>query len=88
MFKEIPRRPIDTSERYLRYGFVITEAQQYICPRCHGPLNAGPNYQPRYCDNCGQRLNFEGAAFRPARQIGYTRKDDRVIWDFSLKSMV
>ena len=28
------------------------------CPRCNHVLNAGPNFQPKYCSECGQKIDF------------------------------
>lgn len=71
MFKEIARKPLPKIQTYLKYGFVVTEHDIYCCPRCKSILNAGPNYQPRYCDRCGQRVTFAGVEWREDREKGY-----------------
>lgn len=55
---------------------VITEHHFYSCPRCRETLNAGPNYQPRYCDQCGQKINFSGAEWKEDRQLGYAERSN------------
>lgn len=72
--KWIARRPIEKTERYLKYGFVITECERYDCPRCGCALNAGPNYQPGYCSQCGQKINFRGTEWKPARELGFAER--------------
>lgn len=32
--KNIARRPAARTETYLKYGFVITECEKHLCPRC------------------------------------------------------
>lgn len=57
-------RPIERIQTYLKYGFVMMEHQYMDCPRCGHVLNAGPNYQPKYCDQCGQRVTFDGVEWK------------------------
>ncbi len=71
MLRGITRKPIPKIQTYLKYGFVITEHDIYCCPKCKRILNAGPNYQPRYCDYCGQRVTFTGVEWRADREKGY-----------------
>ncbi len=77
MFKWKAAKVIVRQGRFLKYGFVITEHQYMDCPRCRSVLNAGPNYQPAYCDRCGQKLNFEGVNYEPDREVGYARDDEK-----------
>lgn len=69
--KWIARKPVARTMRYKKYGFVITEHHCYGCPRCREILNAGPNYQPRYCDRCGQKINFSGVVWTKDRELGF-----------------
>ena len=71
MPKNIARKPIPRTETYLKYGFVITEHEFYLCPTCGHVLNAGPNYQPAYCDQCGQRVIFDGVDWKEDKTLGY-----------------
>ncbi len=70
-FRGITRRPVPKIQTYLKYGFVIVEHDIYCCPRCREILNAGPNYQPQHCSECGQRVTFAGVEWREDRQKGY-----------------
>lgn len=70
MFKAIGVKPISRIETIPRYGFVLTGHEFFDCPRCKSVLNAGPNYQPNYCDRCGQKVNFKGIQWRE-EMIGY-----------------
>lgn len=86
MPKGIARKPAARTETYLKYGFVITECEKYLCPRCGGVLNAGPNYQPRYCDQCGQRVSFKEAEWKEEKTLGFAERrvnheqvEDRVV---------
>lgn len=72
--KWIARKPLTRTRQYLKYGFVTTEYECHDCPRCGGTLNAGPNYQPRYCDRCGQKIDFSGAEWTEERQLGYAER--------------
>jgi len=74
MLKNIARKPIPKMETYLKYGFVITEHEKHLCPRCKSVLNAGPNYQPRYCDQCGQRISFSSVKWKEDRELGYAER--------------
>lgn len=86
MPKSIARKPVARTETYLKYGFVITECEKYLCPRCGSILSAGPNYQPRYCDQCGQRISFKEAEWKEEKTLGFAERranheqvEDRVV---------
>lgn len=70
MSKETAMKPIERIANYLKYGFAITEHQYMDCPRCGHLMNAGPNYQPRYCDQCGQRVSFNGVIMERRQAFG------------------
>ena len=72
--KETAMEPIERVAVYLRYGFVMMEHQYMDCPRCGHTLNVGPEYQPKYCDQCGQRVSFDGVIWREDRYLGYAEK--------------
>ncbi|MDE6518225.1 MAG: hypothetical protein K2L18_10330 [Acetatifactor sp.] len=76
MLRNIARKPIPKTDTYLKYGFVITEHEKYLCPRCKSALNAGPNYQPRYCDQCGQKINFTGIKWKEDKELGFAERRD------------
>lgn len=69
-------KPVQKSEIYTKYGFVDTRVENYYCPRCRHLLSAGPVYQPRYCDRCGQRVRFDGIAWKEPETIGYVEGRD------------
>lgn len=69
--KRKARKPIAREITYMKFGFVITEHENHYCPRCSHVLNAGPNYQPKYCDQCGQRVSFNGVIWKEDRHLGY-----------------
>lgn len=70
--KKKAKKPILRISAYLKFGFVITEHEYYYCPRCKHILNAGRNYQPKYCDRCGQKLDFSGIKWKEDKEIGYS----------------
>ena len=70
MFKFIAKKPIVTFKTYNKFGFSPYRYQGFDCPRCHGILNAGPNYQPHYCDKCGQKVDFSGIEYVPEEYLG------------------
>lgn len=76
MLKNVRRKPVTKMERYLKYGFVITEHEYHYCPRCSHILNAGPNYQPGYCDQCGQKLNFSKIQWNEDKELGFAKRGD------------
>ena len=76
MSKETAMKPIERIANYLKYGFAITEHQYMDCPRGGHSMNAGPNYQPRYCDQCGQRVSFNGVIWKEDRHLGYAERRD------------
>ncbi len=69
MFKGIAREPISKLETYLKFGFVLAEHEIFYCPRCGHVLNAGPSYQPRHCDQCGQRVDFGSVEWKEDKEI-------------------
>ncbi len=71
LFKGVARKPVPKIQTYAKYGTAIVEHDIYICPRCRKILNAGPNYQPKYCSQCGQHITFAGVEWRKDRQKGY-----------------
>lgn len=73
MLRLFARKPIAKKTRYLKYGFVITEIEQQLCPRCKEILNAGPDYQPNYCGNCGQKIDFRDTVWVEPKELGYER---------------
>ena len=77
MHKNGPRKPISKVGTYLKYGFAITEHESHFCPRCGSVLNVGPNYQPKFCDECGQRITFEGIEWKENRELGYALMEQR-----------
>jgi len=77
MLRNIARKPLSKMQTYLKYGFVVTEHEQYLCPRCKSALNAGPNYQPKNCSQCGQRVTFAGTEWRDDRIKGYVDEEKR-----------
>lgn len=70
LFKEIARKPIERKKIAIKYGFIVTEYQYMDCPRCGEVLNAGPDYQPNYCERCGQRISFEGVKWKEKKSWG------------------
>lgn len=64
----------EKEKQYIKYGFVIIECVSYLCPRCGCILNAGPNYQPKYCDQCGQKVSFKKTKWKSERKIGFTKR--------------
>lgn len=75
--KETAMKPISEMDIYYKFGFVITEHEQQLCPRCRNILSAGPNYQPRYCDQCGQRITFDGIDWKEEKTLGYLSREER-----------
>lgn len=73
--KNIARRPAARTEMYLKYGFVITECEKYLCPRCGSILSAGSNYQLRYCNQCGQKVSFKGTEWKEEKGLGVCGKE-------------
>jgi ribosomal protein L37AE/L43A len=76
-FKEIARKPIPKMGTYTRFGFVIVRHEYHQCPRCKNTLNAGPNYQPKYCDQCGQKVDFSGTVWKAEEEIGVIPLEQR-----------
>lgn len=69
--KFVARRPVIKVETYCRKGLYVERATRYYCPHCSHIQSAGPNYQPRYCDRCGQKINFDGIEWKETEFIGY-----------------
>lgn len=74
VLKSIARKPISKTEIYLKYGFVVTEHEKHLCPKCKSVLNAGPDYQPNYCSQCGQRVSFNGIEWKADKEIGTVKE--------------
>ncbi len=73
MFKWKAEKPIPKRTVYKKYGFVLMEYVQQLCPRCWNVLNAGPNYKPRFCSECGQKIDFSETVWEDEKEIGYVR---------------
>ncbi|WP_251205852.1 hypothetical protein [Acetatifactor aquisgranensis] len=71
MFRNMARKPIARTYTYLKYGFVVTESEKQLCPRCGSTLNAGPDYQPRRCGQCGQRIDYSRVEWKGERTLGF-----------------
>lgn len=69
-------KPVQRSETHTKYGLVLIKVENYFCPRCRHVLSAGPMYQPRYCDQCGQRVRFDGIVWKAPETIGYVERRD------------
>lgn len=69
------KKPIESTIRYMKYGFVRIESKVYRCPKCGDILNAGPGYQPKYCGECGQKLDFSNAKWEQEREVGYKEEE-------------
>lgn len=67
----IAKKPIIKCETYDKYGFVTTLHQYCICPGCNYILNAGPNYQPNYCSECGQHIDWSKVSWVEDVQLGF-----------------
>ena len=64
--KSIKRKSRKVMETYLKYGIFPTTWEVCYCPRCNDTLNAGWNYQPNYCSNCGQKIDFSEIVWETA----------------------
>ena len=71
--------PIITHKEYLKYGFCKTRYQAFLCPSCNSILNAGPNYQPKCCDQCGQPVDFTDIVYENEEFLGYDDEASRRI---------
>lgn len=74
MPRDIAKKPIFETKTYLKYGFVIMEHEYLYCPNCESVLNAGPDYQPNYCDQCGQKLSFTGIIWKEDKELGFAER--------------
>ena len=70
------RNHIIRSGTYKKYGFVVTLSHHCYCPRCNHILNAGPDYQPKYCDRCGQRVDCSNVSWKEDVTLGYAREEE------------
>lgn len=69
MFRIFARKPVKKTGTYIKFGFVVMEHEYYCCPRCGGTLNAGPGYQPNYCDKCGQKVDFRETVWTEEKEL-------------------
>ncbi len=75
MIREETRKPAFKIGTYLKYGFVIMEEEICLCPRCSSRLNAGPDYQPKYCGQCGQSLDFLEVVWKDEKRLGFLERE-------------
>ena len=71
MFRDKAKKPIFETKTYIKYGFVIMEREYTYCPNCRDIIDAGPEHQPNYCGNCGQKIDFNGAKWKKEKQLGF-----------------
>lgn len=69
--RDEPRKPIMQKQVYSKYGLIKTERIACYCPECGEMLNAGPNFQPKYCFQCGQRIDFNEIEWEKEKILGY-----------------
>lgn len=74
--KKKARKPVTRKSTYLKFGFVVTEHECHYCPRCKSVLNAGPDYQPRYCGHCGQKINFSKIEWKADKELGFAEREE------------
>lgn len=72
--KFMAMKPISRSGTYRKYGYALTLYNYCSCPRCEKILNAGPNYQPRYCSECGQKLDFSDTVWQEEKYLGCSER--------------
>lgn len=72
--KFVARKPVIRNGTYKKFGLVVTLSQHCYCPRCNRILNAGPDYQPKYCDRCGQKVDCSNVSWKEDITLGYTRE--------------
>ena len=72
--KFIARKPVVKTRVYKRYGLVCVEYKPCYCPRCRNILNAGPNYQPKYCSECGQKIDFSEVKWEEERILEHAER--------------
>lgn len=72
--KFIARKPVVRTEVYRKYGFTYVEYKPCYCPRCNHVLNAGPNFQPKYCSECGQKIDFSGVKWEEEKVLRYAER--------------
>lgn len=71
-------KPVVGTEHYLKFGLVHTETQVCYCPKCNHVLNAGPNYQPKYCSECGKKIDFSDVKWAEDKNFGIERGHEYV----------
>lgn len=71
--KFIARKPVIKTGTYRKYGVAITLHRYCKCPRCKKILNAGPDYHPKYCDQCGQKVDYSDVVWQKKKEFGYVR---------------
>lgn len=78
-----PEVPKTRFKKYKKYGFSLTRVQVAYCPACDHHLNAGPNFMPKRCNECGQLLDWNGYSWTPDEFLKYVdRSDDSEVDDF------
>lgn len=75
--KFMAMKPISRSGTYRKYGYALTLYHYCSCPRCEKILNAGPNYRPRYCSECGQKLDFSDTVWQEEKYLGCSERSDK-----------
>ena len=76
MSKETAIEPKMQFEEYNNMGLAIMRKEFAYCPRCSHILNAGPNYQPKLCNECGQRIDFSAIKWGEAELVRRLHKGD------------
>lgn len=72
-------KPIIEHREYLKFGFCRTRFQAFFCPVCKAQLSAGPNFQPRFCDVCGQKIDFSGVEYEKEQHLGYELEREALV---------
>lgn len=74
--RDTPKEPLTRFKKYRKYGFALTQAQYAYCPSCEAMLNAGPNYMPKRCEECGQLIDWTDYQWTPDKFIKYMPEGD------------
>lgn len=74
--REAPAVPLTRFKKHAKYGFALTEAQVAYCPACKHELNAGPDYMPKRCEECGQLLDWNDYSWSEPKFIKYVKEGD------------
>lgn len=62
-------KPTEYTAEYKKFGLVMIRIHGHKCGECGAILNAGPNWQPKCCEECGTKVDWSDVVWIPDEEL-------------------